>query len=562
MSIKNIEIQSYSSNGYAYVTDVNCTGGTLLVSGGIMTTLGADTSGAYIGMDNYDRALSYNINHPPYIATINGIQPAADGTFFINGSECNSIWVRGNELNMYDLCPACQTCDKLYTLIKGVEYYKTWLNTLKDVNLYTQPQVVNRRQAMVNAFVPFSGVMYSNCSTKAYVETDLSSGGVVSTPIMVADLMRQYVTTVHMWNYLVSRSGTETQITVAPEDDSGFVVQTKYALPACSPSGSHTGNPTLKCTITIMCDRYPISDNVRVVKLSTSPAANAAKTILFKRSTESGIATWCGGTVTSGGTQAALLTYYTGASEELYRPGCAIYKDSALTISEGFIYSYNPLSLYLPAGIVSYRPFAGASVDITSEVIPITTGTYPDLDKKIVIRFGSAASALEQAGTYQASIKLLPFIHTEVWTTTSNGTQKLDFDQYLNYWKQEKTSGAAAVYSGGVQVSGGTAEKYYLGAVTVADVQTTPTLQQYEGAKMYPSKSPTRSVDSGAVIRWTIDIDWETNTDLVEFPGGTAGGSASYTEHYVYETAGVREYIDGLFLDTDLDLMPVDQADT
>ena len=48
-----------------------------------------------------------------------------------------------------------------------------------------------------------------------------------------AQLLQQYMTVVHMWNYVVSRNNSSNIITVAPEDTAGFIVQTKRALPSC-----------------------------------------------------------------------------------------------------------------------------------------------------------------------------------------------------------------------------------------------------------------------------------------------------------------------------------------
>ena len=522
-----------------------------------MTSIGMDAEGAFVCIDNITSASDYVLAHP-YITSLNGIRPTADGNLFINGSECESIWISGSTIGLYDLCPACQKCDKLYTLIQGVQYYKTWLNTLKDVNLYATSQVTARQNVLLGLFADFSAPTYSSCSTSAYTTTDFTSGAFSTHNIIGRDLLRQYVTTVHMWNYLVSRSGNETSITVAPEDNSGFVVQTKYTLPACDQTAGADA-PKIACKITIKCTDYPESENIRVVKLTNSNK----KLVLYKHDLcgSGAIIEWAGGTITGTGVteRAEQLLFYTKNDPDFYSAGCVIHTTSALTLgtSGGTIYSTNPLSLYIPDGAVSFTPF-DTTLLVSSRITRLSGGTHSDIDRQIDVFFGSsgsvASAALPNAGTYQASVKFLPFIHTEVWLNVSGGSaRKLNFENYLDYWNTTNmTSGSAAVISGGQTVSAGVPDTYYLGSFTVADVLDNPKLYQYEGAKMYPSKSPrassTENIDSGAVIRWSVDIEWTTNLATV----GLVGGSASYQEHYVYETAGVREYVDGLFLDTDL----------
>ena len=178
-----------------------------------------------------------------YIKTINGVAPTQDGEFFIDGSECDSwdILESGTGISIVDLCPSCTKCESIYRLKYEVENLKMWLNTLKDVNLYLTAGGVNEvktRALLLSQYRITGEGKMSSCSTG--IEFDdgyLNMRGL--------QLLQQYITTVHMWNYIVSRNNASTVIDVAPEDTTGFTVQTKRALTSCACA------QTICCTIRI-----------------------------------------------------------------------------------------------------------------------------------------------------------------------------------------------------------------------------------------------------------------------------------------------------------------------
>jgi hypothetical protein len=79
------------------------------------------------------------------------------------------------------------------------------------------------------------------------------------------ELLKQYVTLVHMWNYVVSQNNSSTEIQIAPEDTAGFVVQTKRSLPSCS------NKQTISCTIDIDVTQGP--NDLPLVKYDTGDFA-------------------------------------------------------------------------------------------------------------------------------------------------------------------------------------------------------------------------------------------------------------------------------------------------
>ena len=218
------------------------------------------------------------------VNTINGVGANAAGEFFIDGSECDSwgyikngiaegsgevgeeVWfVRRNkatgELIKYkypngfgiwltDACPACTSCETIYRLKYEVENLKMWLNTLKDVNMYT---------STLYGDVP-NHVGYRRDLLKQQRITEYNEDQACSTNLQPDDkymqlqgiqLLQQYMTVVHMWNYVVSRNNSSTLITIAPEDTTGFVVQTKRALTSCANTQS------IRCCIDVQpCGAY------------------------------------------------------------------------------------------------------------------------------------------------------------------------------------------------------------------------------------------------------------------------------------------------------------------
>lgn len=618
MSISSIELQNISGGSIGQLLFVS--GGTTQVassfilsgSGGVSYIRDANERATTIAVTTDTQLLSAASEQ--YISgglltTINGVPPTQDGNFFIQGGACDSIWMEtgyisggavvdtavnatesGGAVAIYDLCPACQTCDRLYTLTKAAEYYKMYFNLLKDVNLYKDATTRDRMTILSDARI----------ATNA-------SCGLTNTPIDVqADpvaikglqLFQEYVTTVHMWNYVVSRQGTQTQITTAPEDDSGFVVQTKYALPACTTEGEL---PTLKCTITINCIEYPRSERVRVIAFSDPPFSGGSATqypdkrIAYRDgyvdSTGAAVpqsaaayTRWVAGKYDQTNNTAERISCFTSGDSDGI--GATVYvqstSDSNIDTSGGVVYSYNPFSLYMLPVSASYTPTGfnvpasdvqqTSSIEILGGSITLSGGTYndtSDVDRRLTLLFagsaGSAGSAgLSHAGVYNVSLKLLPFIKTKVYSVDSGGSAtELTFDDFSDLWNAhtESTWNSSTEST----TSSGATTTYYLDAIPVMSVLggtitsgggieegSLPTADDYNGAKTYPSRSP-ENASSGASVKWSVSIDWSLDNTVVS-SGGTviAGGSSVYSEHYIYEAAGAREYIDGLFYKTQL----------
>lgn len=200
------------------------------------------------------------------VNTINGVGANAAGEFFIDGSECDSwgyikngiaegsgkvdeeVWfVRRNKVTgelikykypngfgiwLTDACPACTSCETIYRLKYEVENLKMWLNTLKDVNMYRStlygdiPDHVAYRRDLLNQQRITEYNEDQACSSNLQPDDKYMQ-------LQGIQLLQQYMTVVHMWNYVVSRNNSSTLITIAPEDTTGFVVQTKRALTSC-----------------------------------------------------------------------------------------------------------------------------------------------------------------------------------------------------------------------------------------------------------------------------------------------------------------------------------------
>ena len=60
-------------------------------------------------------------------------------------------------------------------------------------------------------------------------------------------MLYQYKAVVAMWNYLVRTKSGVTQILQAPEDYSGFIIQSKRNIDSCGKSSA--GTPTFRIVI-------------------------------------------------------------------------------------------------------------------------------------------------------------------------------------------------------------------------------------------------------------------------------------------------------------------------
>ena len=118
--------------------------------------------------------IAANIQPDTFIQTINGVSSNDDGEFFIDGSACDS-WMLGTEsgngwvddghtISIVDLCPACTTCESIYRLQYEAENLKMWVNTLKDVNLYNQTDMEQRRTNLLSLRATGSTASMALCS--------------------------------------------------------------------------------------------------------------------------------------------------------------------------------------------------------------------------------------------------------------------------------------------------------------------------------------------------------------------------------------------------------------
>ena len=198
------------------------------------------------------------------VYSINGVFGAPDGSFFIHGSECDSWgYVTGGtafpmgeacayktvEIDgqtetvldtdasgiwLTDLCPACQTCDEVYRIKQNIEQLTVLVNMIKDVELTDTEKLGEQRNALLDLRINGSTV---NC-------------GAPWDPRLVPvidgrQLLQQYITVAHMWNYAVVQNNASFKLEIAPEDTAGFVVQTKRSLPNCD------GHWHIRCTVTV-----------------------------------------------------------------------------------------------------------------------------------------------------------------------------------------------------------------------------------------------------------------------------------------------------------------------
>ena len=179
-----------------------------------------------------------------FVTKINEVVSSDDGGFLIEGSECvswsytpatiidPSLRYQENEYGIKipvpikgavlitDMCPSCTTCESIYRLKYELENMKMWINTLKDVNLYTEDQALSRKQGL--SALRVTGAT-SACGI--YPVDDFT--------MKATQLYKEYVTMLHMWNYAVSINNSSAVIQLAPESTAGFVVQTKHAVTSC-----------------------------------------------------------------------------------------------------------------------------------------------------------------------------------------------------------------------------------------------------------------------------------------------------------------------------------------
>lgn len=427
-----------------------------------------------------------------FVTSINGVQPNSDGEFFIDGSECDS-WalINGgtthmfdndyvfddatNGISLVDLCPACKTCESIYRLQYEVESLKMWINTLKDVNLYMQDDMEQRRTNL-------GKLRITNIDDKCAVGLSTDDAYM---QLKSAQLLQQYMTVVHMWNYVVSQNNSSNVITIAPEDTTGFVVQTKRALPSCA------GNQRIWCTIRVdepepvpdtnggtyhIPENYPISIYVPEgsLDLSFEPFDDKEPQAL------------------QGASIHATSEYYIyrniQTGEEQTYPTSKRASFPAAQWTETHVW-YTDDDHKSP-GINAYS----------------TKFVYTDFDITSSIDCGLNTSV---AGTYVVTAKFLPFVHYTIYKGT----------------RQITIRGGTTVPVTPTPIPGSTTSEAWDFGITdySATAVMNPTNSQYLEAKT----TPTCSVDFK--LRWPVHITWWID------------GKPEY-EDYMYVTNGIRMY--------------------
>lgn len=313
-------------------------------------------------------------SYDPFIKTINGIGPNSKGEFFIHGSECDS-WdylKDGHGISIVDLCPACRDCELIYRLKQEAIRMKLWLAVLRDVNLYQSPASTQEAQTLWGyrlPDVPSCGKYILGDTFENFVKEEGFKKGL--------QLIQQYMTTVHMWNYLVNRNNKSDVIQIAPEDTSGFSVQTKRSVTECGSAAGTQNSPNVQCAIRI---------------------------------------TGCH------------IVYDSGTV------------DGSELASAGYVGNDTnpnayPVSMLIPRAVVSFTPFMqNTASDSTKQAIvgiPATT-TVDGIVKNMKINAAAVGEPAYQrsvdttilpvvaAGTYSVTVKFLPFIYTVMEDAENN----------------------------------------------------------------------------------------------------------------------------------------------
>lgn len=224
--------------------------------------------------------LASTVGDSAYITSINGVQPNNKGEFFIDGSECVS-WgeVKGGTVMggrpdetaehdgmwLVDLCPSCTTCENVYRLKSEVENMKMWINTLKDVNLYSDDNTIWRRNALDTYRITGGTNAIEACGGDLNPDDKYLY-------LKGFELFQQYMTVVHMWNYVVEQRNAGTVISTAPEDVAAFVVQTKRPITKCGDDNK------LSCKI-VVSDGVLVYDDPAIDRTTDSVNGDFVRTM-------------------------------------------------------------------------------------------------------------------------------------------------------------------------------------------------------------------------------------------------------------------------------------------
>jgi hypothetical protein len=402
------------------------------------------------------------------LQTVNGVRPTDDGAFFIEGSDCVS-WsyakpvldsdsvsegsLGGNLLAITDLCPSCDVCDKVLELKKAVEYYKLIYNGFKDVILYPYDTTAARFNALVQHRLPVPAQCDAGMDSKYTRSIEPKTIQMRQLNKVLAGYMR----TVRMWNWAVSQNARSVEISTTPESDTGFYIQTKYALPNCGD-----------------CSSLQLEIDVNLVD---------------------------------------------GQSN---------------------------LSVYMPTTggkkcVVVSKPFDDA-------ITATETVTEEATHKHIVLNFGPPSKAV----THIVRVKFLPFSQNIL--TLENGRDLVMSSLALQSGDTVTTSSEDE--SEQSFVTGKTV--YYMKPRNEQITTDEPTDTDYKAYSVYPSKT------SDGYNTWEINITWtwgqpSTSTDMTYPVSDSTRTVTQQTQEnavmartFTFQTTRVREYMEGVLLDSDL----------
>jgi len=433
------------------------------------------------------------------VYSINGVYGRSDGSFFINGSDCDSWgYIEGstafpmNEqppiykydedgvmtdvpdteasgIWITDLCPACQTCDEIYQIKQGIEQLDVFINMIKDVELHDDAQL-QANKAELEALAIDGGTQCTN------------SWGIID-PMKGMQLLQQYITVAHMWNYAVVQNNASFKLEIAPEDTAGFVVQTKRALPNCDE------NWWIRCTITITYDQAISDSGVPVAKQDLS--VYVPEPILHFKP----------------------FTHYDAES------------------STGLPESVEPIGGGTATTIYADdAALNGAKATLTYPVPGVSGQSYT---RKVIQTDRIVARV---SGTYEVTVKVLPFRNCVL--RDENGDVVTIRGALINITGQTTADGKYVVYPG-----------YTCDPESPAILN--PTKEDYLNAKTAPSVSvPLNNV-------WKVHIIWEVGE-----VGDTSGYNYfEYEETRLYTCTGARDYavqaaVTGSTVPVDIEIEP------
>lgn len=247
--------------GKSRTTEISTTA-MLKAAGGAFLRMSGTT--ATLGYRNLYREAADELTEESYVRTINRRAPDSFGNYYINGSMCNSWkpkfsswntceYVGG--LSLWDFCPACSNCNAYYSIKQWFERVKVSYAALKDATLYNDG-ILRQHNAEMEA---------DRIRKQIGCDYNEAKGSVVKS----TDMSHNYVTTVHMWNYYVSRLNCVVKITQSTGAPEAFVIQLQKTICNC------INNARLSFDVDIspygVCDGDPVSLYVPPVALDFKP---------------------------------------------------------------------------------------------------------------------------------------------------------------------------------------------------------------------------------------------------------------------------------------------------